>query len=102
MKVLSSKEVGNIEDKFFELLVWTFRNEREVATFRVDNQGNVSIIEGSVPNPDVTITGGHDLLTTALQTRSNAALPRGPPVNAVAHTGKGKTPSPSFGGRLGL
>ena len=80
---------------------WVFVTEAEAVSFLVDSRGNASVIEGRVPNPDVTIETSHDVLSAALRTRTRSAVPQGP-LTVTPHTGKGSAAFQYLRGRLGL
>ena len=81
--------------------LWIFKTENETVSFRVDNNGNTSVIEGSNNNPDVIIEIEHNYLVTALQTRSQPNFqPQFYDVKAI--TQKGQTAFGFLKKRFGL
>ena len=48
---------------------WVFKTEKETVTFTVDKKGNVTVKEGDVEKPDVTIELNHEYMIQALKTR---------------------------------
>lgn len=47
-----------------------FRSAVESTSVYVDEQWNVSVSRGALPNPNITIEGDHDVLCTILQTKT--------------------------------
>lgn len=82
--------------------VWVFETESEVATLRVDLQGNVSTESGGASNRDVTIRWTHDLLATILRSRNRNAIPYGAYPEVKYHTAKGRAAFNYLRSRLGL
>jgi len=80
---------------------WEFRTELEVAALHVDRAGAVTVHDGAMPNPDVTLEAAHERLTTAIERRTKAKLPPDA-LHVTTHTAKGKTAFDYLRGRFGL
>ena len=80
---------------------WIFATSEEVVTFCVDKDGNASILDDVVQDPDVMIKISHDHLVQILETRS---APDSEPdyLNITFQTDKGRTAFGYLRKRFGL
>ena len=70
--------------------IWNFKTEKESVIFYIDKQGNASVVSGSAPVSDVTISWKHDYLASVLRNRSAKEIPKGEIIGYEIHTFKGQ------------
>ena len=78
---------------------WVFETNHGTATLLVDAKGVVSVEEGAVERPDVTLKVPYEPLVHALKTKSKMSPDA---VTVTPHTAKGRTAFDYLRGRFGL
>jgi hypothetical protein len=81
--------------------VWMFRTDHGTASLTVSAAGEVSVAEGAVEHPDVTIEIPWELLHAALTKRSPEGIPHDR-VKVTPHSAKGRAAFDYLRGRIGL
>jgi hypothetical protein len=80
---------------------WVFETEADAATVQIATTGAVTVSEGTVASPDVTVHAPKARLEKLLTSRSRpATMPTD--VRAVPHTTKGKVAFDQVRSRFGL
>jgi len=82
--------------------VWRFETEKEKVTLVVDSKGGAFVTMSIPSQVDVTVRWKHDLLATALRTRSREFIPPNEAPEVLLHTGKGKSAYGYLRQRLGI
>lgn len=57
---------------------WTFKIDQEEFSFEMDRQGNVKLISGALPHPDVRIVTSYDRLMANLNSATRGETPPAP------------------------
>ncbi|MEM4232418.1 MAG: hypothetical protein QXQ13_07990 [Thermoplasmata archaeon] len=71
--------------------VWRFETEKDRVTLVVDSNGNAFVTLSIPSQVDVTVRWKHDLLATALRTRSKQLIPENDKPDVILHTAKGRS-----------
>jgi hypothetical protein len=80
---------------------WVFQTEKGEATVRINPDGSVTVAEGAVTSPDVTIQAPHKRIEGILERGERPARPT-PDVHVTAHTARGRAALDQVRGRFGV
>jgi hypothetical protein len=80
---------------------WVFQTEKGEATVRIGPDGDVSVEEGAVSTPDVTVQAPHRRIEAILERGERPARPV-PDVHVTAHTARGRAALDQVRGRFGV